>query len=84
VYSSFTPHTEAAYRVLAVKRMVRINLIYTVPTEEPTIAGIGCSDNRHLNGPVASIVRNMGDPSADVHESGSRGLETTPENLGCA
>ena len=26
---------------------------------------------------------NMGDPSADGNESGSRGLETIPENLGC-
>jgi len=26
---------------------------------------------------------NMGEPSVDGNESGSRGLETTPENLGC-
>ena len=33
------------------------NLIYPMSTEEPTIAGIGLSDNRHLNDLVESITK---------------------------
>jgi hypothetical protein len=38
--------------------------------------------NHHLTGLVESIVENLGEPSVDVNESGSRVLETAPENLG--
>jgi hypothetical protein len=47
------------------------------------ISGTGCSANRHLRDLVESINGNLGDLSGDVKESGSRGLETTPENLRC-
>ena len=60
-----------------------MNLIYPAPTREPRYAGRGRPGNRHLNGFVESIVENLGDPAADAKESGSRGLETTPENLRC-
>ena len=60
-----------------------MNLIYPLPTEEPAIAGIGLFDNRHLRDLVESIDGNMGDPADTAKESGSRGLETTPENLRC-
>jgi hypothetical protein len=54
-------------------------LIYPISTEEPAIAGIGYFDNRHLNDFVESIVRNLGDSSDNVNESGSSELETTPK-----
>ena len=60
-----------------------MNLIYPVLTEEPAVAGIGWLDNRHLRDFVESINGNLGEPLVDVNESGSRRLETTPENLGC-
>ena len=41
-------------------------------------------DNHHLTGLVEFIARNLGGPSDDVKESGSKGLETTPENLRCS
>jgi hypothetical protein len=65
------------------RRVVRTNLIYPVPTEEPAVAGIGWVDNRHLNSCVESIIRNVGDPLDDAKESGSKGVETLPENLRC-
>jgi hypothetical protein len=60
-----------------------MNLIYPMPAREPRYAGIGWSDNHHLSDLVESINGNMGDPSDDAKESGSMGLETTPENLRC-
>ena len=47
------------------------------------ICGDRLPDNHHLSDLVESINGNMGDPSEDAKESGSRGLETTPENLRC-
>jgi hypothetical protein len=35
-------HSEAALCTVAAKRMVRMNLVYPVPTEEPAVAGTGC------------------------------------------
>ena len=42
------------------------------------------ANNRHLTDFVESIVENVGDPADDANESGSRGVETRSENLGCA
>jgi hypothetical protein len=76
-------HSDAACVPVAAQRKMRTNLMYPASTEEPAVAGIGWIDNRHLRDFVESIVENLGDPSGDVNESGSRGLETTPEILGC-
>jgi hypothetical protein len=57
-----------------------MNLMYPVPTEEPAIAGIGWTDNRHLHDLVESIIRNVGDHSRNVQESGSSRLETTSKS----
>jgi hypothetical protein len=46
-------------------------------------SGLGQQGNRHLRDFVESVAVNMGDSSDDAKESGSRGLETTPENLRC-
>jgi hypothetical protein len=59
------------------------NLMYPMSTEEPRYAGTGLVDNRHLHDPVESIRMNVGDPSGDGKESGSRGMETRLENLRC-
>jgi len=40
-------------------------------------------ENHHLSDPIESIIVNMGDPSDDAKESGSRGWATTPEHLRC-
>ena len=40
-------------------------------------------DNRHLSDLVESTNGNMGEPSADANESGSRRVETPSANLGC-
>jgi hypothetical protein len=63
--------------------MVRTNLIYPVPTKEPAVAGIGCMITATYVISLESIDGNMGDLADDGNESGSRGLETTTENLGC-
>jgi hypothetical protein len=63
--------------------MVRTNLIYPVPTEEPAIAGIGCRITATYLISLESITVNMGDPSVDANESGSTDGETRPEILGC-
>jgi hypothetical protein len=56
--------------------MTRTDLIYPVSTEEPAVAGIGCMGNHHLRDPVESINVNMGDPSDDAKERGSKELAT--------
>ena len=63
--------------------MTWVNLMYPMSTEEPRYAGTGCRDNHHLMGLVESIARNLGGPFDDGNESGSKELETPPENLGC-
>jgi len=35
-------YSDAAWTEVAAIRMVRIHLIYPVPTEEPAVAGMGC------------------------------------------
>jgi hypothetical protein len=76
-------HTEVAQGQIATQRMIWVNRMYPMSTEEPRYAGIGLVDNRHLHDPVESITMNVGDPSDDVKESGSKEVETLPENLRC-
>jgi hypothetical protein len=70
-------------RILVIQRKAQINLIYPAPTREPRYAGIGYQITATYVILFESIDGNMGDPSDDVNESGSTGLETTSENLGC-
>jgi hypothetical protein len=58
-----------------------MNLAYPVSTWELPIGSIGCGGNHHLRDLVESISVNVGDPPDHAKESGSRGLETTSENL---
>ena len=44
---------------------------------------MGSQGNRPLRDSVESATVNMGGPPDDANESGSKELETTPENLGC-
>jgi hypothetical protein len=62
---------------VAVKRMARTDLMYPVPTEEPRYAGIGCRITTTYTILDESIIVNMGEPSDDGKESGSKRLETT-------
>jgi hypothetical protein len=50
-----------------------------MPAGEPAIAGKGCAITTTDVVSFESINVNMGDPSDDVNESGSRGLATTPK-----
>jgi hypothetical protein len=56
-----------------------MNLIYPASIREPAIAGIGCSDNHHLNGPIESINGNMGDLPSHAKESGSTDIVICPK-----
>jgi hypothetical protein len=56
------------------------HLIYSIPTEEPAIAGIGCEITATYVILFEFIHGNMGDPSDDGNESGNRELETTPKS----
>jgi hypothetical protein len=60
-------------------RLVRTNLTYPVPTEEPAVAGIGCSITATYVVSFESVTVNMGDPSDDANESGSSEVETPPK-----
>lgn len=77
--AGMTLHSETVYVHVTVPRKAQMNLIYPVPTREPRYAGIGCLVTTTYVILSESIHGNMGDPSADGKESGSRGLETTPE-----
>ena len=69
---------------LTIQRKVQGDLVlYPCTRSGAAICGERLSGSHHLNDLVESIIGNIGEPSADAKESGSRGLETAPENLGC-
>jgi hypothetical protein len=79
VLANLTSHPEAKVLLFPWLMEMQKNLIYPASTREPAIAGKGEHDNHHLTDLVESISGNMGEPSDDAKESGSRGWETIPK-----
>jgi hypothetical protein len=76
----FSWHSEVVCRKMTAKRMARMDLIYPVSTEEPTVVGIGCRVTATYVIVLESIDVNMGDPRHDVNGSGSTDEATRPKS----
>jgi hypothetical protein len=80
VLVSFTTLAMATLGAVVAKRLARMNLIYPVPTEGACDNRYRLADNHHLSDLVESVKLNLGGPSDDGNESGSRRVETPPKS----